>query len=748
MLLYSIIILMAAECSQIFSHLLSLWLLVPLLFITLCLPLKYPRLSLAYLPFIFIFSMALCSWKTHHILQVNQLENKPVKVIGYIASLPISANKQTSFLFQTKHMLMRLSWMDNPFKLKVGDKWQLNAKLKNIHGTQNPGAFDFEAWSLQKGLQATGSVVKGSGNALLTHDYLQYPLEQFRQKLQDKIQENMPNTPTSPWLMALILGERNGIAKEDWDILRNTGTNHLMAIAGLHIGIVSGLMHLLVSRIWRQFPKKLLRLPAEEAGACAALLTAIVYSALAGFSIPTQRACLMLSIFICMRLSNRYSSAWQAWSLALIIVLIINPLSILTESFWLSFGTLALIIYGMSSRLKPEGFWWKWGRVQWVIGFGLTPLSLLLFQECSIVSLAANSIAIPWLEFLILPFCLLSVICIFLFPIISHFLLFIADKSLAILWSLLAWFSSLPFSAWHHAIPNTSILLIGILGFVLLLLPKGFHGKWLGVLWLLPILFFNYPRPDKGDIWLTLLDVGQGLSVVIQTQHHVLVYDAGPNIAGNDAGEHIVLPYLRTIGANRVDALVISHGDNDHIGGSSSIMRALPVLSIKTSVPEKFSTGLVTTCLAGQHWEWDGVGFSFLYPTEQNFGLTNDSSCVLKIENQAHQVLLTGDIERYAEEQLLLNSAPLKADLLIAPHHGSKTSDLLDFIKSVDPKFVFYATGYQNRYHFPHAEVVRRYDNLGVKQLNTVDTGAIFVKLLNKDSQLVPVTYRKSGQAH
>lgn len=730
---------MAAECSQFFSYQLSLWVLMPLLVIFLYFCLAYSR---AYIPLIFIASLALCSWKASQVLDVGVLENKPTILRGYIASLPAKENRNTSFLFQSKHQLVRLNWVDVPNKLKVGDQWQLQVTLKNIHGTKNPGAFDFEAWALQKGLQATGSVVKGAQNVWLNHSTIHYPIEQFRQVMQEKIEENMPKTATSPWLMALMLGERNNIPKSNWDILRNTGTNHLMAIAGLHIGIVSGLMHLLVSRVWRQFPKLLLKLPANEAGACAALLTAILYSALAGFSIPTQRACLMLSVFICMRLSKRSSSAWFAWSLALIIVLMINPLSVLAESFWLSFGTLALIIYGMSGRLKPEGVWWKWGRVQWVIGFGLTPLSLLLFQECSIVSLAANSIAIPWLEFFILPFCLLSVICVFPFPMISHYLLILADKSLAILWSLLTWFSTLPFSAWHHAIPNIFVLLMGVLGFVLLLLPKGCQGKWLGCIFLLPIFFFHYSRPDKGDIWLTLLDVGQGLSVVIQTQRHLLVYDAGPNMAGHDAGERIVVPYLRTLGANRVDALVISHGDNDHIGGASSIMQAFPVLSIKTSVPEKFNSGLVTTCLAGQHWEWDGVTFSFLYPTEQNLGLTNDSSCVLKIENQAHQVLLTGDIERYAEEQLVLNKAPLKADLLIAPHHGSKTSDLLDFIQLVDPKFVFYATGYQNRYHFPHAEVVRRYTDLGVKQLNTVDTGAIFVKLLNKNDKILPRVYR------
>lgn len=693
---------------------------------------------------VFVLGILFSLYNLMNIHQVQKVNN-PSQIVGVIASIPVKESNQIYFLFKTEKQLIRLSWRNGIDNLKVGDEWQFKVKIKKIHGLQNPGSFDFETWSLQKGLQATGSVINDQYNQYLTHYYLQYPLSQLRQLILNKIKNVMPVSATSSWLLALIVGERHGMQKADWEVLKKTGTNHLMAIAGLHIGIVSGLLGYLVGFFWRQFPKLIVWLPAQEASAYVCLISAWFYSALAGFSIPTQRACLMLTIFMVMKLIRRESSSWHVWSLSLLIVLMINPLSILTESFWLSFGTLALIIYGMSARLNAKGWWWRWGRVQWVIGFGLLPLSLVLFQEFSLVSLLVNSIAIPWLEFFILPFCLLSIFFVFYLPVISHYLLCLADKSLAVLWKILTWFADAPFSTWYAAMPNAWVLCCVITGCILLLMPRGMPGRWLSIIWLLPLLCFQYPRPDKNDLWLTVLDVGQGLSVVVQTHQHTLIYDAGPNMGGNDAGERIVLPYLRTQGIKHVDAMVISHGDNDHIGGAKAIINALPVLEIKTSVPEKFPETLVTTCLAGQHWEWDGVNFTFLYPSGRDLGLNNDSSCVLKIENSKHKVLLTGDIERYAEERLLAESADLSADILIAPHHGSKTSAIPAFLEAVHPTVVLYATGYLNRYHFPHAEVVKRYSELGVMQWNTVDTGAVFFKLSAHDGAEKPIFYRRKS---
>lgn len=281
------------------------------------------------------------------------------------------------------------------------------------------------------------------------------------------------------------------------------------------------------------------------------------------------------------------------------------------------------------------------------------------------------------------------------------------------------------------------------MGIVILLLPRGFPGRILGIVFLLPMMFYQVSKPQSGEMWLTLLDVGQGLSTVIQTQHHTLIFDTGPKLSANfDMGASVVVPFLRSANISRIDKLVVSHGDNDHIGGASAIIKQFPVAVIKTSVPDLLGSQ-AELCLRGQSWEWDGVNFKFLYPTNEFLNLGNDSSCVLQISNQQQTILLTGDIEKFAEKNLLsIDAANLKSDILIAPHHGSKTSADLHFIKNVKPSYVLYATGYRNRYHFPHALVVERYTDLGVKQLNTVETGAIQFRIKQNAELNKPLLYR------
>jgi competence protein ComEC len=714
-----------------------------------------------YMILAFVFGMAWTTWYAYSLLAwqlPRGCEGTPLLVTGYIASLPEKDQWQQRFVFSMQNLRcqhyfnahsthIRLSWRNNNMPLHVGDEWQLLVKLKRIHSTQNPGAFDFEAWALQKGLRANGYVITNKDNKLIAQHRFLYPINHVREILQERILAQLPHSKTAPWLLALMIGERNNIASEDWQVLRNTGTNHLMAIAGLHIGMLAGFVHMLVSWLWRRFPSLLLHVPANQAGASVALMVAIIYSALAGFSLPTERACLMLLVFSAALLSRKKLNPWHVWSLALLVVLLFNPLSVLAESFWLSFCTIALIIYGMRGRLAPQGIWWHWGRVQWVIGFGLIPISLALFHECSLVSFVANSIAIPWLGFLILPFCLLADLDILISPNMAAWLLWLADKSLTGLWVVLSWFSKQDFSIWLQVIPNHFILFVSVIAVLLLLLPAGLPGRWLGIVWILPLLFFRFDKPKQGDVWLSLLDVGQGLAVVVQTKTHLLVYDAGPKFNENfDMGESVVLPYLHTQGIKKIDMLVVSHGDNDHIGGAAALQRALPIAALRTSVPDKLPSPQTTYCLAGMSWEWDQVRFSFLYPTLEDIDQGNDSSCVLLIEQHTQRILLTGDIEKLAETNLLSRvPEKLSADILIAPHHGSKTSGQKKFIYAVHPAYVLYATGYRNRYRFPHQSVVDTYEEIGSKQLETAKSGAIIFKLSRviKEPALYRITNKR-----
>lgn len=757
MLLFTLIFLATATYVQTLSVLpSSLLLYITIATSILCWFKLKTRTPYAHLPFAFALGLSWTTWYASSLLEwqlPHNCEGQPVIITGYIASLPVTDKWQQSAIFKltslqcpnktiTQATHIRLSWRDKQHLLKVGDQWQFQAKLKRIHSTQNPGAFDFEAWAIQKGLRASGYVLPNSQAIFLSHSYYRYPIDQCRQWLQTNITKHLPNSSTSHWLLALMIGERNGIPQEDWQVLRNTGTNHLMAIGGLHIGIIAGMVYLLVCKCVRLFPRIMLWLPAPLIGTSAALMIALIYSALAGFSIPTQRACIMLMVFSAAVLLKRKINPWHAWSFALLLVLFLNPLTVLSESFWLSFGTIALIIYGMRGRYAPSGFWWKWGRVQWVIGVGLIPLSLQLFHECSLVSFAANCIAIPWLEFFILPFCLFSMLFLFIYPNGSTFFLMLADKSLAGLWAVLTWFSQLHLASWTQVIPNHWIYFSTIIAFILCLSPKSLPGKWLGIVWLLPLLLYRYEKPAPGDVWMTLLDVGQGLSVVVQTHSHLLVFDAGPKWNANvDMGESVVLPYLYTLGAKKIDMLVISHGDNDHIGGAQALMRALPISAIRTSEPDLLPSTHTNYCLAGHSWEWDKVRFSFIYPSMDQLANGNDSSCVLRIEKKDQQILLTGDIEKLAEKNLLEHSSPLlAATVLVAPHHGSKTSGLKAFVQAVHPDYVLYATGYRNRYRFPHPSVVKTYEEIGSQPFNTAMTGAVRLKL--EHTVMKPEIYR------
>lgn len=700
---------------------------------------------------------AWCLWYAHAQLSwtiPDKIEGKTIAITGQITSIPDTTPHRTAFLFAIKkyqtentthpaHGFLRLSWQEPLQALHVGDEWQLNVRLKKIHGTLNPGGFDYEAWAVQEGIVANGYVVNKGKQQLLSSHWYHHPLDRAREYLKEKIAANLPVSKTSQWIPAFVIGLRNGISQEDWEVLRNTGTNHLMAIAGLHIGFMSGFAFMLAAWLWRRIPRLTLRFPAQHAGAIAALSMALTYSALAGFSIPTQRACIMLSVFLWVLLLRRKIAAWHAWSAAMLVVLLLNPLSVLTESFWLSFGAVAFIIYGVSGRLAPTGLWWKWGRIQWVIAVGLIPFSIWLFQQCSIVSFPANSIAIPCVGILIVPLCLLGSFCLLFSAKLGGLLLMLADKILGVLWIVLTWFSQMTWASWYQVLPNYWILLAACVGIILLLLPIGFPGRYLGFIWLLPLFFYQPAAPKPGEVWLTLLDVGQGLSAVIQTQKHIVVFDTGPKLSPNfDMGESVVVPFLRSLGVKTVDMLIVSHGDNDHIGGAAAIMHRLNVKTIKTSVPDKLPSVRTSYCLQGQRWQWDQVEFEFLYPANNTLNLNNDSSCVLRVSLGDKHILLTGDIEKFAENFLINDlHADVSTTILIAPHHGSKTSAEDAFVQAVHPEWVLFPIGYRNRYHFPHASVIAKYDLLGARKADTSSAGAIHFKV-DGEKLSAPLLYR------
>ena len=678
----------------------------------------------------------------------KNLEVKNILIEGNIATLPKIDEKHENFIFEFQKTRISLNWYNNFRNLTVGDKWQLLVRLKRPHGTMNPGGFDYEKYLFENGIRATGYVVESAENKFLESHWYQHPIDRIRQYLKTKIENSINNYPEKNIVKALIVGDQSGITSADWEVLRKTGTIHFMIIAGLHIGFVAGFLFFLGKFLWARSRKLPLIIPAPIISALCAIVGALIYSALAGFSVPTLRAFVMILVFMLGILLRREISNWQSLIFALFLVTLLNPNLLLTSGFWLSFFAVFLIMYTLDGKLRTDNKIIRFGKLQFALTFGLLPLSLLLFQEASLVSLFANAIAIPWIGFIIIPLSMIGTCLLLINAKIGHFVLVLACEAAHWIWIFLQYLAELHYASFKHAIYNPWILTSSIIGTLLLLAPRGIPHRFVGIFWIFPLFFYSPAPPKNGEVWFTLLDVGQGLASVIRTEHHVLIYDTGPKFYdGGDSGQTIVIPFLENFGINKVDMLVVSHSDSDHSGGAESILNTLPVENLLTSTPDFFKLHPANNCLAGQSFTWDGVNFTFLHPPQNSLFSINDASCVLKVTTGKNSILLTGDIEENAEEFIIEhNKENLKATILVVPHHGSKSSSSEQFIEAVKPNYALFATGYLNRFHFPSLNVVARYKENNAILLNTEETGAITFKFSGNSMKLIPELYRIENQ--
>ena len=709
------------------------------------------KLLLFFLGFIcgLFWVMLFASCHLHHRME-KKFEGKTISIVGSVSSIPIKDQNDISFNFKTslfdkqkRALNLKLTWYRTNTSLNSGEKWHLFVRLKRPHGFMNPGGFDYEAWLFEKNIAATGYVVNKQNNYLLASSKYSYSMTRLRQHLQAEVINHFSNDGLAGFLPALLVGSRQYISQQQWQVLRATGTNHLIAIAGLHIGLVAGFIFLIVGFLWRQSYRLTLLIPAKQVAAVFSVFGALCYSLLAGFPIQTQRAMIMLGILLFVVLIKRHVSPWQTYFYALFIVLILNPLNVLMAGFWMSFVAVAVIIYGMQGRLQNRGLWWKWGRVQYVIMIGLLPLTMFIYHESSSIGFIANMIAVPWFAFIIMPLCVLSLFIMLFSQKIAFLLLWLVLQNLHFLWVILTFLSRQVFSNWQPADISMITLFFASLGILLILAPRGFFGRKLCVIFFLPLFFSHHSSLNTGEIKFTLLDVGQGLSTVIETKHHTMIYDTGPKFSDNfNAGDAVIMPFLQVNNIRQIDTMMISHGDNDHIGGSFALLKSLKINKILTIVPQRFQRS-ADFCHAGEHWVWDGVNFTVLWPMKGKYSKNNNSSCVLKVSNYKNSILLTGDIEKPVEEKLIKKyQTKLHATILVVPHHGSKTSSSIPFVDVVKPKFVLYGVGYRNRFHFPNNNVIARYHSVGAKQYQASKTGAIMFIIPNNKLVSLPKLYR------
>ncbi len=540
--------------------------------------------------------------------------------------------------------------------------------------------------------------------------------------------QTLIDTPTLALIKALTIGDGNSITQNQWDVFRKTGTTHLVVISGSHVGLIAGLVYFLVLKLWAW--TGLLAWSPQRVAAVAAMLAAVFYAGLAGFSVPAQRSVIMLAIVMLAIILQRNTRPFNTLAVALFAVLAFDPLAVLSAGFWLSFLAVSVIVYAVAGRLGKSGYFVEVIKINWATSVGLSPLLLFFFQQVSLISPLANFIAVPVISLLVVPLSLLAVLVMFSSQLLASKLFIIVDTLLQGLWWLLARLSELPLATINHPQPSVWMLLFAIPGILLLLAPAGIPARGLSLMMFLPLVFTAPNKPETGDIKMTLLDVGQGLSAVVQTANHWLVYDTGAKFsAESDMGQSVLLPFLRRQGAVKIDKLIISHGDNDHIGGAVSLMRGIPAEQVLTSVPQQLNEYSPVKCAAGQSWTWDKVRFTLLSP-QHAFVSENDNSCVLKIQSEQGSMLLTGDIEALAESWLIETYGNnLKANVLIAPHHGSKTSSTLEFLQAIQPEYVLIPAGYRNQFGHPHRDVLARYEQIKAKWLNSADSGAITISV-------------------
>ena len=724
---------------QFLPHLPSFWwalLLLPTLFLCLW--------SRHFAPLLFFLAGVI--WVTFRaglLLQENlpsALEGRDLTVDGVIADLPRYSEHGPRFIFDVRHAYLskravsipatiQLSFYDAAFIPHVGDYWQFTVRLKRPHGFQNPGGFDYEGYLLSEHIRATGYIRPDHPAQLIRAADNAYWLGRFRQYLGTQISSALGDSPYASLLIAFVNGDETGISDQQWQVLQRTGTIHLVAISGMNISLVAGFIFFIVLRLWPLGGVTVLLWPAPKVAAVCAMIIAIGYAALAGFAIPTQRALVMLAVVMIGVITHRQTGRSHLLAAALLGVLIYDPLAVMAPGFWLSFASVAIILWVASARMAPKEHWYQWGKLHVGIAVGLLPLTLVLFQQDSLIGPLANSFAVPVIELIIIPLVLVAAVLLVFLPITLPGLMFkLAAWVLSGLWQVLTYLASIHHVLWVQPAPPPWTLVVALVGIVWLLAPRGWPVRWLGIVWLLPIFLVRPIGPKPGEIWLTLLDVGQGLAVVVRTHDHVLVYDTGPHFSPQfDAGRAAVVPYLRNMGLEQVDTLIISHGDNDHIGGAASLLRAMPVHHILSSVPERLPHAQY--CRLGQRWRWDGVDFAILGPVDGVF-TGNNACCILSVVSHYGKILLPGDIEAKAETDLTRRLGPgLASDILVAPHHGSKTSSTLPFITLIKPAVVLFPFGYLNRYHHPNADVVARYRLEGAQLYDSPAAGAIQVRL-------------------
>lgn len=691
----------------------------------------------------------------------SELEGRDFDVIGVVDELPQRGDDASRFVLQIESTtlagepvtltgLARLSWYaDDVPEIAPCSRWQLPVRLKRPRGLVNISGFDFERHALERGINAVGYVRETTKARQLPGPML--CVNRWRDRIARGIATVVIDPHDAHLLQALAVGDTRGLTPADWDVARANGVTHLLSISGFHVGVAALFGAWLARALCWLLPALLLRLPRPLIESSAALFAAIAYGALAGNSLPTLRTVLMIGVFALTRATRRNSSVAQSLALAALVLLLVDPLSVLGVGFWLSFVGVAFLMLGMELPRGLTGHLKALGSAQMVMTLSLLPLSFWFFGQTSLLGALSNLLAVPLVSLAIVPLALIAALLLLIWtPLATPFL--IASAWLAHaqwwLWQVIA---TWPGAQWTLPEISPLALVLAMLGAVWLFLPRGLPLRWLGLFLFLPLLLPVIKRPPPGGFDALFIDVGQGLSVLVRTHEHAMLYDAGARFpSGFDLGSAAVLPSLQGLGVENLDLAIVSHADNDHAGGVPAVLAEWPQVDVFGGEPGRGDVAL-RPCRDGQRWDLDGVVIRVVRPQAQDVaGITsNDQSCVVLVEGQGARLLLTGDISDRTEAPIAkaLDANDKRPLLLSVPHHGSNRSSSHAFIASLQPSLAVASAAWLSRFGHPHPRVVKRYADAGVPLLNTADSGALMVHVA-ADGSFSVVKQRERRRAY
>lgn len=661
---------------------------------------------------------------------------------GTLASIPIREGHKTQFSFALEKLnhkpargLLQLSWYNKAPLLQVGQRWLLKAKIKKPRNFRNPGSADYLRMLHTRHITWVGYVLEKK-NLLIKESPLSWSWLRLRESLARALRRLAPDKQTAGIVESLTLNLTTHISQENWSLFRRTGTTHLFGISGEHIALISGLFTLIIQWVWSRSVLCCLWIPAIAVASAGGFFMALLYAFLAGFAPPVQRALLGCFFYTLYYLGKGRFTAWQVWRYALFGVLCLEPHAVFMQGFYFSFlAVVCLLLVQQRWQLKRYK---KSLVLQFSCLIGLMPLTLYWFSYGSINGYIANLFAIPLVGSIIVPLALLTM----LFSSFSWSWLLMKPLSwsIALLFKGLIWTEQLAFINITCSLRFT-VLLLALMGALLMwvVLPvKPF--KYLSLLWLLIPFFPPKNAIYPGEAVVQILDVGQGLAVSIQTQHHTLLYDTGDQFfRGSNLGTMVILPYYRWLGIKKIDKIVISHPDKDHRGGLASIEAGLEVKELLVNDRHYYDHGF--SCHDYPTWQWDGVTFRF-FPINEVFHEKNNNSCILQVSSASASVLFTGDIEKTAEDYLVRRyGARLASEVLIVPHHGSKTSSSYRFLMEVAPLYAIASLGFANRFHFPHEQTLANMQSLGIAFFRTDECGMVSLRLPKQGAIQRPVCY-------